>query len=168
MLFNGKSIRIYGLKRAPGNHLWKQNTKLAAGDKRVVKEAVDGCAAQICVAQICNLPYRRFLIGRRLTWSSRSKHSSGRRMQFCDTAECNSALRSNLWDLDRACCRGAGSRVLPWARNTARETRESVLIREIRVKPPASVLVRLTHPVRYRSVTCLSEFVTLQFLLRSR
>ena len=47
----------------------------------------------IIVAQIFNLPYRRFVIGSvsRVpvlpTWSQR------RRMQFCDTADYKSALR---------------------------------------------------------------------------
>jgi hypothetical protein len=49
-------------------------------------------AAPIFVAQIFNLPYRRFAIGRALAPAKRPDHFTTRRMQFCDTAEFNSAL----------------------------------------------------------------------------
>jgi hypothetical protein len=45
------------------------------------------------VAQSCTLPYRRFGIGRALKCSNALEQSVVRRMQFCATAECNSALR---------------------------------------------------------------------------
>src|SRR5215471_16599131 len=46
------------------------------------------------VAQNCILLYRRFLIGRASKCSHAMGISTARRMQFCDTAECNSALRA--------------------------------------------------------------------------
>jgi predicted NACHT family NTPase len=45
------------------------------------------------VAQSCTLLYRRFAIGRASKHSSALELPTVRRMQFCDTAECNSALR---------------------------------------------------------------------------
>ena len=45
------------------------------------------------VAQICNLPYRRFVIGKTSESSSATARPTCRRMQFCDTADYKSALR---------------------------------------------------------------------------
>jgi hypothetical protein len=46
------------------------------------------------VAQICNLLYRRFAIGWVPDFSSASERFAACRMQFCDTADYKSALRS--------------------------------------------------------------------------
>ena len=45
------------------------------------------------VAQICNLLYRRFAIGRAFNSSKTLVLATLCRMQFCDTADCKSALR---------------------------------------------------------------------------
>jgi len=44
------------------------------------------------VAQVLNLPYRRLAVGWPGRWAAAIKRTL-RRMQFCDTAEFNSALR---------------------------------------------------------------------------
>src|SRR6185503_7533073 len=69
------------------------------------------------VAQICNLLYRRVALGR--TWNclcaqqhAGARRSALRRLQICDTAECNSALRAWTWPSRR----GWAPRQVPAAR----------------------------------------------------
>jgi formylglycine-generating enzyme required for sulfatase activity len=50
-------------------------------------------ALRALVAQSCTLLYRRFAIGRASANQHRWISQTSSRMQFCDTAECNSALR---------------------------------------------------------------------------
>jgi hypothetical protein len=45
------------------------------------------------LAQICNLLYRRIAFGRASESTIHSMLAESRRLQICDTAECNSALR---------------------------------------------------------------------------
>src|SRR6185503_1384076 len=79
------------------------------------------CAGRACslypswrprlVAQICNLLYRRVALGRTWNCLCAQQHSGARRLalrrlQICDTAECNSALRAWIlksWNLSTFC-----------------------------------------------------------------
>ena len=63
----------------------------AGAAHRVRLQAVSGSAG--IVAQICNRLYRRFAIGRAPGYCESGRaYRTARRMQFCDTADCKSAL----------------------------------------------------------------------------
>jgi hypothetical protein len=59
-----------------------------------VDAGMNGRKTEFFVAQICNLLYRRIAFGR--AWKSWGalQDRGGRRMPFCDPADCQSALRA--------------------------------------------------------------------------